>query len=155
MLRRTALHWSCKQGHTALVQYLLQSGADPNIRTDKGELPASLTDKEDILDLLPRLDEPTKHQGALPIIPHFMINPPFPYKDMTRAAVVSAGSLGGDQQHDTSDNTGCITDRLSSMKLGSHEQNRSIIDQGLEGNSVNTCRADVQQGLCTDVEKGM
>ena len=154
MLRRTALHWSCKQGHTDLVRCLLQNGADPNIRNDKGELPASLTDKEDILDLLPRLDEPRKCQESLPITPHFMMNPPFPYKDMTRAAVVSAGCLGGDQTYNTSDSTGCVTDELLRLKLGS-QRNKRIIDEGLGEHSVNTCRADADHRVCTNVKKGM
>ena len=146
-MRRTALHWSCKQGHTNLVKCLLQNGADANIRTDKGELPASLTDKDDILDLLPRLEEPRVHQEPLPIVPHFMINPPFPYKDMTGE---NAGLLAGGHLYKTRDDACCVADELSSMTLG--RQQKSNVDQGLEG--VNGCRADVQLGLCTDSEKG-
>lgn len=152
MLCRTALHWSCKQGHTELVRCLLHNGADVNIRTHKGELPANLTDKEEILGLLPTLDEPRKHQESLPITPHFMMNPPFPYQDMTRAAVFNAGLLVRDQVCDVGNSTGCLTEKMSSIHLDA--QRKEDDDQGLARYSTTGDGTDVQTEIGANTKRG-
>uniref|UniRef100_A0A803SVV4 Ankyrin repeat domain 40 n=1 Tax=Anolis carolinensis TaxID=28377 RepID=A0A803SVV4_ANOCA len=50
--RRTCLHWACKQNHTEVVAYLLDSGANKEIFTINGELAAHLTSKKEIRKLL-------------------------------------------------------------------------------------------------------
>ena len=49
---RTALHWACRRGHTSIARFLLQSGADMNLRTHNGELPADVATTSDITQLL-------------------------------------------------------------------------------------------------------
>ncbi|XP_042697007.1 ankyrin repeat domain-containing protein 40 isoform X2 [Chrysemys picta bellii] len=44
----TCLHWACKRNHAQVVSYLIESGADKEILTSKGETPAQLTSKREI-----------------------------------------------------------------------------------------------------------
>ncbi|XP_023687041.1 ankyrin repeat domain-containing protein 40 isoform X3 [Paramormyrops kingsleyae] len=48
----TCLHWACKRNHKPIVAYLLNSGADKDVLTSKGELAVQLTSKPDIRRLL-------------------------------------------------------------------------------------------------------
>nr|XP_060620774.1 ankyrin repeat domain-containing protein 40-like isoform X1 [Anolis sagrei ordinatus] len=48
----TCLHWACKQNHTEVVAYLLDSGANKEIFTINGELAADLTSEKEIRKLL-------------------------------------------------------------------------------------------------------
>ena len=48
----TALHWAAKRNHLNIVNLLCNHGADKNIKTNKGELPASLTSEGVIKVLL-------------------------------------------------------------------------------------------------------
>ena len=86
-MRRTALHWACKRGHTAVAHFLLQSGADASIRTHDGHTPLDVASTADIAKLLGggagNLAAETGEQ-ELPIVPNYLANPPFPYYDITR-----------------------------------------------------------------------
>merc|ERR1711879_198097 len=48
----TALHWAAKRNHLNIVTLLCNHGADKNIKTNKGELPAALTSEGVIKVLL-------------------------------------------------------------------------------------------------------
>ena len=48
----TALHWAAKRNHLNIVNLLCNHGADKNIKTNKGELPAALTSEGVIKVLL-------------------------------------------------------------------------------------------------------
>ena len=48
----TALHWGAKRNHKPVVSHLLQSGADPTIRSFQNELAADVTQSEEIRGLL-------------------------------------------------------------------------------------------------------
>ena len=87
---RTALHWACKRGHKDIVEYLLYSGADPSIMSNKGETPSTVATEHRILKLFQtetlEQDMSMKPSSApsdsqLPIIPNYLKNPPFPYSD--------------------------------------------------------------------------
>ncbi|KAM4662138.1 ankyrin repeat domain-containing protein 40 [Discoglossus pictus] len=78
----TCLHWACKRNHFPVVSYLLESGADTNIFTNKGEEPAQLTSRKEIKKLLGVEDlgsEDVKPALDLPFVPSYLANPPFPY----------------------------------------------------------------------------
>ncbi|KAI1896600.1 hypothetical protein AGOR_G00096440 [Albula goreensis] len=77
----TCLHWACKRNHGPIVAYLLNSGADKEVLTSKGELAVQLTSKPDIRRLLgvEEEDVPEVKEPELPIIPNYLSNPPFPY----------------------------------------------------------------------------
>lgn len=49
---RTALHWACKRNHMAVVQYLVEKGADKNVKNKDGHIPAQLTSNEEIRQIL-------------------------------------------------------------------------------------------------------
>jgi len=49
---RTALHWACKKGYLDVAALLLKNGADRNLRSEMGEIPASLCSNQQILYLL-------------------------------------------------------------------------------------------------------
>ncbi|TFK04631.1 carboxy-terminal domain RNA polymerase II polypeptide A small phosphatase 2 [Platysternon megacephalum] len=51
----TCLHWACKRNHAQVVSYLIESGADKEILTSKGEMPAQLTSKREIRKTLGEL----------------------------------------------------------------------------------------------------
>ena len=48
----TALHWAARRNHKQVVSYLLQNGADANIRSFKNELAIDVTENEEIKCLL-------------------------------------------------------------------------------------------------------
>ncbi|XP_074870453.1 ankyrin repeat domain-containing protein 40-like isoform X2 [Carettochelys insculpta] len=48
----TCLHWACKRNHAEVVSYLIKAGADKEIPTSKGEMPAQLTSKREIRKIL-------------------------------------------------------------------------------------------------------
>ncbi|XP_053564440.1 ankyrin repeat domain-containing protein 40 [Bombina bombina] len=78
----TCLHWACKRNHIQVVSYLLESGADKDMFTSKGEKPFELTSKKDIKKLLgveDLVDEEVKPASELPFVPNYLANPPFPY----------------------------------------------------------------------------
>lgn len=85
---RTALHWACKRDHTAIIQFLLANGADANIKTFKGECASNVASSAEALNLLgcplhERMEKlKCEGQGDLPIVPHYLQNPPFPYSDV-------------------------------------------------------------------------
>ena len=69
-----------------MVHFLLQSGADVNIRTHYGQTPLDITSSPEVVKLLgggaENLAEAAKKE--LPIVPNYLANPPFPYYDITR-----------------------------------------------------------------------
>ncbi|KAM4797614.1 ankyrin repeat domain-containing protein 40-like [Urocitellus parryii] len=89
----TCLHWACKRNHGQVVLYLLQSGADKEILTTKGEMPVQLTSRREIRkimgveeydnddDTLPQL----KKESELPFVPNYLANPAFPFIYTPRA----------------------------------------------------------------------
>ena len=48
----TALHWAAKRSHKHVVSFLLQSGANPTIRSHKNELAVNVTQSKEIKRLL-------------------------------------------------------------------------------------------------------
>ncbi|CAM5155995.1 unnamed protein product [Eretmochelys imbricata] len=96
----TCLHWACKRNHAQVVSYLIESGADKEILTSKGEMPAQLTSKREIRKTLGVEDElaDLKQDSDLPIVPNYLANPPFPYVYNTMSNSIpdpSTGSLNG------------------------------------------------------------
>lgn len=82
----TCLHWACKRNHGQVVSYLLQSGADREILTTKGEMPVQLTSRREIRKIMgveeadddeeiPQL----KKESELPFVPNYLANPAFPF----------------------------------------------------------------------------
>ncbi|XP_034960243.1 ankyrin repeat domain-containing protein 40 isoform X1 [Zootoca vivipara] len=98
----TCLHWACKRNHAQVVSYLLHAGADKDVLTVKEETPAQLTSKREIRKMLGVEDAEElpdeKKDSALPIIPNYLANPPFPYvyNSMSSSTTsTSASSLNG------------------------------------------------------------
>ena len=79
----TALHWAAKRNHLNIVNKLLNHGADKSIKTNKGEVPASLTQENVIKVLLSAsvntAPAPVKEE-KLPITPNYIKNPVLAYK---------------------------------------------------------------------------
>ncbi|XP_006258695.1 ankyrin repeat domain-containing protein 40 [Alligator mississippiensis] len=78
----TCLHWACKRNHAQVVSYLLDSGADKESLTRKGERPFQLTSKREIKKMMGVGDDELpdlKKDSELPIVPNYLANPPFPY----------------------------------------------------------------------------
>ncbi|CAG5133055.1 unnamed protein product [Candidula unifasciata] len=75
----TALHWACKRNHVAVVKYLLDRGADRNIKNKDGHTPAQLTSNEEIRNLLGVSSECEVKTTPLPILPNYLASPAFPY----------------------------------------------------------------------------
>ena len=49
-LFRTALHWAVKRGHSIVVKYLLENGADQMLVNNNGQIPADLaTDQKTLI----------------------------------------------------------------------------------------------------------
>ncbi|XP_005424702.2 ankyrin repeat domain-containing protein 40 [Geospiza fortis] len=97
----TCLHWACKRNHVAVVAYLLHAGADKDILTKKGERPAQLTSKREIRKMLGVEDElpDLKQDSDLPIIPNYLVNPPFPYVYNTLSTSIPDPPLNGNLSH--------------------------------------------------------
>ncbi|XP_054702819.1 ankyrin repeat domain-containing protein 40 isoform X1 [Grus americana] len=104
----TCLHWACKRNHAPVVAYLLHAGADKEILTKKGERPAQLTSKREIRKMLgvedDELPDFTK-DSDLPIIPHYLANPPFPYIYNTMSNSIAEPSVNGSILHVESQDT--------------------------------------------------
>ncbi|XP_051888936.1 ankyrin repeat domain-containing protein 40 [Pristis pectinata] len=86
----TCLHWACKRGHHQIVSDLLEAGADRGILTSKGESAAQLTSKPEIKAMLGVSEEPGPAVNGcpdLPIVPHYLANPPLPIVESRRAPV--------------------------------------------------------------------
>ena len=49
---RTALHWASKRSHKTIIAYLLSHGADKNLKTRNGEIPADLATDNAVKRLL-------------------------------------------------------------------------------------------------------
>ncbi|XP_068923623.1 ankyrin repeat domain-containing protein 40 isoform X2 [Petaurus breviceps papuanus] len=80
----TCLHWACKRNHGQVVSYLLNSGADKEILTTKGEMPVQLTSRKDIRKIMGVEDDDDdlpelKKDSELPFVPNYLANPPFPF----------------------------------------------------------------------------
>ena len=82
----TALHWAAKRNHLNIVNKLLNHGADKGIKTNKGEIPASLTSENVIKVLLSAninannsSPAPVKEE-KLAITPNYIKNPVLGYK---------------------------------------------------------------------------
>lgn len=78
----TPLHWACKRNQVQVLSYLLDSGADKNVLTNKGERPEQLTSKRELKKILGVEDletEDSKPETELPFVPNYLANPPFPY----------------------------------------------------------------------------
>ena len=46
------MHWAAKRGHKTIVRRLLQNGANPKIKSAKGQIAAELATDPDIVKLL-------------------------------------------------------------------------------------------------------
>ena len=85
----TALHWAAKRNHLNIVNKLLNHGADKSIKTNKGEMPASLTSEGVIKVLLsanlpsPTSPAPVKMEEKLAITPNYIRSPVLGYKVKT------------------------------------------------------------------------
>lgn len=80
----SALHWASKRGHTRVVEALLDAGADKNINNNKGELPADVTQKADIRELLGAppvtvVEDAVRPQEDMEFKPNYLSNPGFIY----------------------------------------------------------------------------
>ncbi|XP_043571172.1 ankyrin repeat domain-containing protein 40 [Chiloscyllium plagiosum] len=98
---RTCLHWACKRGHTQIVSYLLDAGANKDILTNKGESAAQLTMKRELRAML-GVDEDSEPvingESTLPFLPNYLANPSFPYvenRESKSTEAAAAGSLTG------------------------------------------------------------
>ncbi|XP_067122454.1 ankyrin repeat domain-containing protein 40-like [Centruroides vittatus] len=77
----TALHWASKRNHKSIVSYLLGSGADKSICSSLGEVPAMLTDNEEIRKMLGGSSINSDVCLAnLAITPNYIAHPPLGYK---------------------------------------------------------------------------
>lgn len=82
----TPLHWAAKRGHKSIVELLLKQGAVNSSKTKKGETPASLTNRQEIKELLGTTEENDNQEATsegpsknLPIVPNYIKNPDFIY----------------------------------------------------------------------------
>lgn len=79
--KRTALHWAAHRGHEHVVTALLRSGADPLIKTQKGQTALDLAVNHDAAATVLRAavgdkaDISVGPEPALPIVPTYMQNP--------------------------------------------------------------------------------
>ncbi|XP_075417737.1 ankyrin repeat domain-containing protein 40 [Tenrec ecaudatus] len=99
----TCLHWACKRNHGQVVSYLLQSGADREILTTKGEMPAQLTSRREIRRLMGVEEDgeddgslPQPKESELPFVPNYLANPAFPFIYTTDDAGDPAQLQNGD-----------------------------------------------------------
>jgi ankyrin repeat protein len=78
---RTALHWAAHRGHEHVVIALLRSGADPLIKTQKGQTALDLAaNHEAVIKVLrsavgDSVETSIGPEPALPIVPTYMLNP--------------------------------------------------------------------------------
>ncbi|KAL9550806.1 hypothetical protein MBANPS3_004550 [Mucor bainieri] len=77
----TALHWAAHRGHEHVVTALLRSGADPLIKTQKGQTALDLAANHEAAAAVLRaavgdkVDVSVGPEPALPIVPTYMQNP--------------------------------------------------------------------------------
>ncbi|XP_014207388.1 ankyrin repeat domain-containing protein 40 isoform X1 [Copidosoma floridanum] len=71
----TPLHWACKRNYLDVVALLLKSGADRNVKSDKGATPASVSTNPYILQLLADSSS-TCLQDSPSFAPAYLKNPP-------------------------------------------------------------------------------
>ncbi|CAO3623219.1 unnamed protein product [Mucor fragilis] len=77
----TALHWAAHRGHEHVVTALLRSGADPLIKTQKGQTALDLAANHEATAAVLRaavgdkVDVSVGPEPALPIVPTYMQNP--------------------------------------------------------------------------------
>jgi hypothetical protein len=78
---RTALHWAAHRGHEYVVTALLRSGADPLIKTQKGQTALDLAVNHEATAAVLRaavgekIEVTVGPEPALPIVPTYMKNP--------------------------------------------------------------------------------
>lgn len=77
---RTALHWAAHRGNANIVSTLLRSGADPTLKTNKGQTALDLGAKhEEVVDILKNAMNDAEvsvgPEPELPIVPTYMKNP--------------------------------------------------------------------------------
>jgi hypothetical protein len=78
---RTALHWAAHRGHEYVVTALLRSGADPLIKTQKGQTALDLAVNHEATAAVLRaavgeqVEVTVGPEPALPIVPTYMQNP--------------------------------------------------------------------------------
>ncbi|XP_078736877.1 ankyrin repeat domain-containing protein 40-like [Lampetra fluviatilis] len=118
----TGLHWACKRGRASVVSFLLESGADGEALTAKGEKPQQLTSNAAILSLLGVEEnghrEPAPAEGELPIVPNYLQSPVLGYvsdagrrvdaemrRDSARDSASSACSSASSNNNDNDDST--------------------------------------------------
>ncbi|KAJ8246362.1 hypothetical protein GJAV_G00266890 [Gymnothorax javanicus] len=90
----TCLHWACKRNHEQIVAYLLDSGADKGIVSSKGELAVQLSSKPEIRRLFGVEEElPEVLEPELPVIPNYLSNPPFPYRQTDTKQLIMESHL--------------------------------------------------------------
>jgi ankyrin repeat protein len=79
--KRTALHWAAHRGHEYVVTALLRSGADPTIKTQKGQTALDLAVNHESTAAVLRAATGDKiavsigPEPELPIVPTYMQNP--------------------------------------------------------------------------------
>ncbi|KAK7492792.1 hypothetical protein BaRGS_00015930 [Batillaria attramentaria] len=83
---RTALHWGAKRNHIAVVQYLLDKGADGSAVDNEGKTAVQLTSNSKIHALLGGSGDIEVAENSLPITPNYLANPPFPYSSSNQPA---------------------------------------------------------------------
>ncbi|KAI8393598.1 uncharacterized protein BYT42DRAFT_12692 [Radiomyces spectabilis] len=77
----TALHWAAHRGHELIIRQLLGNGADPNIKTNKGQTAYDLAATYDTIasllkDAMGEVDTATLHpEPDLPVVPSYLKNP--------------------------------------------------------------------------------
>ncbi|KAI8881093.1 hypothetical protein K501DRAFT_223645, partial [Backusella circina FSU 941] len=76
----TALHWAAHRGNANIVSTLLRSGADPTLKTNKGQTALDIGAKhEEVVDILKKAMSDTEisvgPEPELPIVPTYMKNP--------------------------------------------------------------------------------
>ena len=93
----TALHWGARRNHESVVSYLLESGADANIRSFQNELAVDVTQSEEMRRLLLGEDSrnpkdvagnshignelPKENTPSGKFVPNYLQNPQFPYSE--------------------------------------------------------------------------
>lgn len=73
------MHWACKRNYLDVVVLLLKSGADKNVKSDKGETPASVSSNPYIAQLLgasPEFCKSSQDQEAPTFVPNYLKNTP-------------------------------------------------------------------------------
>nr|XP_032831981.1 ankyrin repeat domain-containing protein 40-like isoform X1 [Petromyzon marinus] len=118
----TGLHWACKRGRGSVVSFLLESGADKEALTAKGEKPQQLTSNVAILSLLGVEEnghrELAPAEGELPIVPNYLQSPMLAYvsdagrrvdaemrRDSTRGSASSASSSASSNNNNDNDDS--------------------------------------------------